>query len=246
MSSARWMAVALYALRLALFSKQLSIPKTKINAILHLVIFVIKVYVQVWFSAPLGVAAPRNDLDTLKMLIEYKKVNKSVASAATTRLVYHLWYLSEIMIGISVFDEGLSASERQKIVQNMSTKEGAEDPSRKRDEIQLSDVPKMSVSDLVTKNSLKFFEILGLQTDFFKYPVSEWASRDDYQEGRQISTHLRVVNDTAERGVKLFKNFNRALTKKESCFQDLVVSVDQHRKSRPDFKKSTLVNKYEK
>ena len=112
-SSARWMSVALYTLRLALFRKQLSLSKQQADAILQVAIFVLRVYVHAWFTAPLAVSTPRNDLDLLKTLLGYNKVNKRVAKAATTRLVYHLWYLSEVMIGITVFDDTLFPKEKK-------------------------------------------------------------------------------------------------------------------------------------
>jgi hypothetical protein len=243
-NNARWMSVALYSLRLALFRKQLQLTRQQSDAILQVAIFVVRVYVQAWFVAPLAVSAPRNDLALLQKLVAYSKVNKRIAAVAQTRLVYHLWYLSEIMMGITVFDEGLSVTEREKVVTNMRSQHGAEDPARKREGLQLSNVPKMSVGDLVTTHSMQFFRVLDLQSDFLDHPVSEWASRNDYREGREIVTHLRVVNDIAERGVKLFKDYNRTLTKKEHSYQNLCVSVQAHRKARPDFNKNTLISTY--
>ncbi|KAK3922122.1 33 kDa chaperonin [Frankliniella fusca] len=199
-SSARWMAVALSCLRLALFRRQVQLQKSVADAVLQVVIFVVRVYVRAWFRAPLSVEAPRNDLDTLKQLIDYKHVNK---------------------------------------------RDGAEDPARKRSKLQLTEVPSMSVSDVVTKNSRQLLDILLIDSGFLESPVVGWNDRADYnKKGLDIVKHLLVVNDCTERGVKLFKDCNKTVTKKEESFQDLVESVDAHRKSRPDFKKSTLVKKY--
>ena len=87
--------------------------------------------------------------------------------------------------------------------------------------------------------------MLDLKDEFLDHPVSEWASREDYREGREIVTHLRVVNDIAERAVKLFKGFKDS-DKKEESYQNLIVSVKAHRLSRPDFNKKVLMHRYVK
>ena len=206
----------------------------------------VRVYVQAWFTAPQAVAAPRNDLMLLKKLHAYKSVHKQVSAAACASLLYHSWYLNEIWLGMAVFDESLSDEEKADIVRAMHNKDSDEEPSRKRDHIQLNTVDSLTLADLATKNSMNFFTVLDVNKDFLEYPVAEWASRDDYIESRKIVSHLKVVNDIAERGVKLFKDFNKALTKNETSFQNVLVSVQSHRKSRPDFQKKNLVSKFQK
>jgi len=43
-----------------------------------------------------------------------------------------------------------------------------------------------------------------------------WKDQDNYKKGRKIINSLRVVNDTAERGVKLMEEFNSKFTNDES------------------------------
>ncbi|KAK3918138.1 Glyceraldehyde-3-phosphate dehydrogenase, cytosolic [Frankliniella fusca] len=245
MSSARWMAVAIYALKIVLFRKQLNLPKSKVDGFVQVASFVMVVYIEAWFTATQSVRAPFNDLRTLKKLFEYKKVHKRVAEATLTRFSQHLWYLSERFLGITVFDEKLEVLEREKIVIAMKNNEGEDEPPRKR-LVQFSDVPDMTLSDLVTQNSMGFFKVLGIKSDFLSCPIEEWASREDYQEGKMVVTHLRVVNDTGERAVKLFKDFNKTVTKQEDSYQNLLVSVHSHRKAKPNNEKKTLIALYEK
>ena len=86
---------------------------------------------------------------------------------------------------------------------------------------------------------------MDLECDFLQRPVSEWHSRTDFKEGLEIVTLLRVVDDNAERAVKTFKDFNKIITKEEASIQNLVVTVDSYRKSRPNFKKRTLTALYD-
>ncbi|KAK3924034.1 Ribonuclease DdI [Frankliniella fusca] len=99
----------------------------------------------------------------------------------------------------------------------MCFKDGAEDPACKRTELQRTEteVPSMSVSDLVTKNSRQLLEILLTEdSGSLESPVLEWKDRADYQRGMEIVKHLLVVKDYAEQGVRLFKDFNKTVTKK--------------------------------
>ena len=79
--------------------------------------------------------------------------------------------------------------------------------------IQLRDVSDMSLGDLATKRTMYFFKILELSSDFLTHPVSEWSRRDDYKKAQNVALHLKVVNDHAERAVKLMSDYNRCVTK---------------------------------
>lgn len=58
-------------------------------------------------------------------------------------------------------------------------------------------------------NSLKIGESLLASAP------DQWNTNEDYQRVRDRLKQLRVVNDTAERGVKLFQEFNKLITNDE-------------------------------
>ena len=145
---------------------------------------------------------------------------------------------------MAVFDEKLPDVDRAKLVSGILTREGEEEPHKKRNS-QLRELPEMCLSDLSTKNTMRFFQTLDINVEFFTMSVSEWVSRVDYTQGKQIVDHLRVVNDHAERGVKLMTDYNQTVTKDENSFQNLLLTVDSHRKSTPDSSKPTLIRKYD-
>ena len=88
--------------------------------------------------------------------------------------------------------------------------------------------------------------MLDIDTEFFNYSPDEWLDRASYKAAREVVTHLRVVNDGAERAVRLFTCYNKTVTKKEESQQNLLVSVHAFRKSKPDNKKVTLIDKYDR
>jgi hypothetical protein len=65
--------------------------------------------------------------------------------------------------------------------------------------------------------------------------ADRWIDNDDYKRGLQDRIRkLCVVNDTAERGVKLFQDFNLLLTKDEDEKQYLLYQlIEANRKSVP-------------
>lgn len=93
---------------------------------------------------------------------------------------------------------------------------------------------------LVTKHTLRFFEILNLSQEFLDKDPESWNDLDDYQRAKTVVKGLQVVNDHSEWSVKLMSDFNQKITKKESQFQDLLQTCAHYRRAMPDVKKSTL------
>lgn len=56
--------------------------------------------------------------------------------------------------------------------------------------------------------------------------------------------NLRVVNDLAERGVKLMEDYNKLISKNEEQKHYLLQVVSQYRHKFPDCKKSTLSEEF--
>lgn len=92
--------------------------------------------------------------------------------------------------------------------------------------LRLEDVPGFIFNDLptelLTPKSLKVFEKFNLSTEFLLIDPINWKDRQDYREGQKLIGSLRVVNDTAERGVKLIEEFNDKITKNEEQKQFLL------------------------
>ena len=59
-------------------------------------------------------------------------------------------------------------------------------------------------------------------------------------EGKDFVSNLKIVNDAAERGVKLNQDYAAILTENEEQRRSLLQIVEKHRKEFPNFRKSTL------
>jgi len=77
-------------------------------------------------------------------------------------------------------------------------------------------------------------------THFLHDEPEEWINNTAYNEGANIVAHIKVVNDTAERGVKLIEEYNSILTKDEEQKQYLLQIVIDYKIKYPDSNKSTL------
>ncbi|KAG0713119.1 hypothetical protein GWK47_016871 [Chionoecetes opilio] len=70
--------------------------------------------------------------------------------------------------------------------------------------------------------------------------LGEWQEEESYVEAAAESGGLRIVNDTAERGVALIQSFNLRLTKDEEQRQFLLQVVEAHRHQQPGTSKASL------
>jgi hypothetical protein len=118
--------------------------------------------------------------------------------------------------------------------------EGEDHPS-KRIQLDQSVIREKRLRDFVTRNTRKFFEILSIPDSFLEVDPGSWETNPDYLQAEDIVRALRVVNDTAERGVALMQEYNALLTKDEEQTQFALQIIQEHRKRYPDCKKATIV-----
>lgn len=237
---ARWMARAIYALKMCLFQEQFSrqygesssrgsrftYAQSISNHLLRVSLFVTTVYIKYWFTCTSPNEAPRNDLMLLKILETYP--DKEVSTAALTAFSRHLWYLSEILVGLSFFDNEVSPEDKRVMIQNMKERQGSEEPPKRIPPIK--NPSSCSLADFVTTSTQKFFNILRIDKTFFNKDPTSWHSDQTYIEAIETVSSLRVTNDLAERGVALMQSFNEGLTRNEEQKQFVLQVVECHRK----------------
>ena len=209
-------------------------------------IFSILIHVEAWFSAPDAAVAPRTDLEMLKKLHSYH--NDRVGRAARDKLQQHLWYVSEELVALSLFDEAVSAPTKWTIVSAMIPAESDEsdedddedeDPP-KRVELKSSMIPPLEC--FATRKSIRFLKHLDINSDFLNADPEDWEENASFKEGLKKVKNLPVINDVAGRGVKLIEEFNGRHTTKEEQLQFLLGVVSQHRKMFLTSSKSLLAS----
>lgn len=239
MHHARWMSKILYSFKIWMFRNQFKLTSRENKGIRNICIFVVKEYLRAWFTAPLPLQAPRNDLKLLQRFVAYKEENPEKSTVAVDKLSRHLWYLREHLIALAFFDSNVSAEEKRNMIKALHERDGEDEPL-KRVKLQTENIADLTLSSFVTKNTSTFFNKLCIDSEFLLVDSEHWELQDSYQRGFEIANKLRVVNDNAERGVALIEAFAMTITKDEEQKQSLLQVVQEHRRQYPDCNKSTI------
>lgn len=234
-SHARWMSKLIYSLKVYIFSAQFNLSTKEKKGLEEICIFIVTVYIKHWFTAPLAICAPNNDLQLIKTLIQYD--NPDISKATLKKMLRHLWYLSDELVGLCLFDQNVSVDIKCKIVQAIIHKL----PTNRnvRPNIDQHDLENLQLYDLANKNTMKIFKEFGVNK-FWKIDVINWNESKIYLEAKEVFKNLQVTNDVAERGVALIQDLNQKITHDEDQLQFLLQVVSEHRKIYPDCSKNTL------
>lgn len=165
--------------------------------------------------------------------------------AAVGKFRNHLWYLTPETAAIGFFDSNVPIGIKTKmgtaIVGEMTEAEICKQLIVKDEDLQKWKTK--DFSDLINPNSRKLFVRFGIDSSFLGENPKTWEENSGFLEGRKIMKSLTVVNDVAERGVKLMSDFNTSLSKNEDQVQFILQTVSDYRKRHPKATKSTLKTK---
>eukprot|EP00102_Acyrthosiphon_pisum_P019081 XP_016656291.1 PREDICTED: uncharacterized protein LOC107882456 [Acyrthosiphon pisum] len=100
--------------------------------------------------------------------------------------------------------------------------------------------------ELISNKSIQFFQRFRISSDFLHKDPNLWKITTEYKEAKDIIATLKLVNDSAERGVKLMEEFNDKFTKQEEQKQYVLQIVQDYRKQYPGFSREVLKQTYNK
>lgn len=152
----------------------------------------------------------------------------------------HLWYLNEKNISIPLFNSDLSDEVKGNLATELLTSKVKPNKAKKA-KVQLADVQSLELTSFVTKDSLKFFKIIGEPRNFLNKHPREWPTDPEYAAALSTVSSLKVVNDAAERCVQLMTDYCKILTKDDEQQQYLMRLVHEHRKKYPTVNKADLL-----
>lgn len=241
---ARFMSKNIYCFKMFLFREQFKLTTAELNSFRNICVFLTRIYVPYWFGCVKSVNAPRLDLQLINDVTAYYDTNISII--LLKKIINHLWYLSEEAVALSFFDDQIPYDIKLKMVNALGNNEELyEEDISKKIKTTIEDVrayTEKNLSDFVSAKTKRFFTRLQIDCSFLHSDPVTWKDRDDFCAGKIICENLAVVNDAAERGVKLITDFNRALTYDEEDKQYLLQVVEHYRKIHPSHTKSSLVN----
>lgn len=237
---ARWMAKAIGALKIFLIRDQFQFEENEYVGVRDVCIFVVRLYVKAWFQTTSAIKAPSLDLGFIKDTIDYANVDNEISNIVLSKLTGHLWYLSDEAVGLAFFDDEVTLDEKRRMVSALAEKK----KPQKVLQASLQDLKSYKtreIHDFISINTKKFFGRFGISTDFLSIDPSLWIDNEDYKSGLKVCQEVRVVNDIAERAVKLFSQYNSILSNKEEQKQFIIKAVQHYKANYPSINKSELL-----
>ena len=157
----------------------------------------------------------------------------------------HTWYLTDRFIPFCLFSELISDEEKQEIALALiNVNPPLEYKGGKPEVVKLSTnenvVERYRLSQFIKSGSHYMFDVLGFDKTWIDQPVANWRDYEGYLEAEKFVKSLLVVNDAAERGIKLISEYINKLTKDPDERQDLIQVVQYHRSVVGDDKKSSI------
>ena len=226
----RLVAKAIYSLKIFLFRTEFRLTDTEKKSLIQITSFIVKCHVKYWIYIPEPISAPLMDIQFLRELEKYKEVDRTIAEVAIGKFVNNLFYLTEECITFAIFDDSIIEDTKVKMAQTIlasieleNETEDSEDannlkklPLRKEE---ISEFLKSSDEEILVKslsdNSKNLFRRFKIENKFLHLHPSEWMNSNECVQGKLVIGNLKVVNDSAERGIKLIEDFNEKVIKDE-------------------------------
>ena len=202
------------------------------------------IYSSWWITCRSPVDAPYNDLSLYQNLLKYAAVNSEIAGSAVRALKRHLWYLCPEMITLAIFSDIVPKSKLQHLADKLVSVKPPDELKLPQDRYgtgfgkpkfpdTISETTRLG--DLVTGDSWFIVQLLEMNMDFLDDDVDNWPGHPSFLISKKM-TCLNVVNDSAERNVKLSSDF-LIVPSSEEYYQNILQVVESARKETPNLRK---------
>lgn len=240
-SEARWMAKILYCNKMLMFATEMGYNKDFVEKLQRINLFLAIFYVPLWIKATEAASAPANDLKFMKDMMKFQNIDRVIAEAVLQKFSNHRWYLTQELVTFALFSkhEDVSLDLKQMLADAICAQEEPE--SYRWGKPSFSPITKKStLVDFVGPESLYLFKTLDLSKEWLTERVGMWEMDPNYNKAKEFVTNLKVVNDAAERGVKLISEFATKITTDETQRMWLLQTVEAHRQRIDISRKETL------
>ena len=181
-------------------------------------------------------------------------MNSIVSKQSVRKFSNHFWYLSPEAAAKAIFDESVSDEVKMKMVWNLRTEIFSDEESLLETENSIFKWFRISNELLPTliqrdidyfdkPESIEFFKRFKTDISFLDIDVTQWMLNENYIPGLQIVGWLKVMNDVAERGIKLITDYNDRITYIEEQKQFVIQVIEYYNQNYPNANKITLTKK---
>lgn len=245
MSHARWMSKAIYVLKIYLFRDVFHLSAGDTRKLGQVCVFIVLLYVKDWFTCSLATSAPNNDLTLLKNLHQFWEIDREISEVTVKKFLRHLWYLTPECAALAFFDTSLSVETRRRMVDKLTEEPGADYGKRFIIDFNgVEDFIERDIDYFINSQSMEFFTRFGLYISFLNTAPEHWERKPSYVQSRNIVKNLKVVNDTAERNLKLIQDYNNCFTQDGEQKKYILQVLEDYRSNYGDSKKETLLKDY--
>ena len=178
---------------------------------------------------------------------KYKKLGKlraKVADVCMVSMTRHSWYLDPSLVVMALADPDVPVNERQKMAKCLAKLKQPEDFKMGKPKLEALKMGRKppTLASLVKAKSWLMFSMLNMTEEelgWLTKDVIYWSKDPGFLKFRDFVNNLTVVNDPAERSVKLVQEFVNTC-QDEELRQDLLLSMAENRKVNKVGKKSDL------
>lgn len=261
---ARWMSKAIYFLKLALLQGQFAMDNEEITHVKTMAEFVGLYYGHAFLKSALPASAALNDINFMNSMLIFGQKEPEVAKVCIESCKRHLWYLTPQLLPFLFCDQSADITMKEELAKKLIATPRTQNISGGKPnfpvmclcELKCAStcmlLPEMDLknigtryeisTDFIDEKSWLLFDLINISDfEWLSKPYSEWESHNGYTKLCCFVKNCKVVNDIAERGIKLISDFAHK-THNEDQRQCLLQVVESHRNQFPDFKKSTLSN----
>lgn len=224
-SKARWMAKAIYGLKMYLFRDELDLEEDFEEDLLQFVLFVSIIHCKHWNRCTNAFDAPANDLSLIAELEKYSRYNELIALPVLNSFLNHLWYLGEELVVLSLFSDKVTVEDKNRMRIKLISKTY---PTRGDNSLRLKNyIDGMQLPDFVSERSRFLFSILDIDASFLNEESESWKYNTSYKKAlKYVGSLIVTVNDTAERALGRANNIVKTQkARSEARFQNLFLSL---------------------
>ena len=206
-------------MKLQLLSRQINFltndQKKEVEAVSEFV----GIFWAAWFlRCPLAAEAPLEDLRAIRSIRIYREFRRESADACLLSIERHLWYLTSELVVLSLASEEVPVSELEQLASTLVSvprpdrfqpgKPVFPGPGFTQNDTIWTNENLPSLASLVSERSWLIFHLLELspvETEWLQVDVHQWEKFSGFRKFKEFVKGLTVVNDPAERGVKLIQ-----------------------------------------
>ena len=199
---ARFLHKALYIIKMSMMDilPEEVVPADKRESVDRMARFIVLFHAKYFLQAFLPAAGTRLDLQYWKDMSDFSRFDAEVSFEVQQSILRQMWYLTEELSVLSLFDCGLSYDDRGQIARTLL--------SQPRPQVFLPGKPvfpeisyQSEITSFIGSRSWLLFHLLGKNSEWLRLPAEEWDENDEYKEMNYVVMNLSVTNDTAERAV---------------------------------------------